>query len=79
MGHRVSVLIDHKPFLDLTDHKLILDLFKKCGFTNNLKFNHWFISVLQFAPKFKYILGQLNTFTDSLSRVHEESEKTPST
>ena len=35
--------------------------------------------MLVFAPKFKYILGQLNTVTGGLSRAHEKREKTPST
>ena len=36
LGHWVNVLTDHKP---------IGDLFKKRAFTNNQKFNRWFVSV----------------------------------
>ena len=66
LGHKVNVLTDHKP---------ICDIFKKRAFINNTKFNRWFISVLEFAPDFRYIPGKLNTIADSLSRSQEDNEK----
>lgn len=49
LGCKVNVLTDHMP---------ICDMFKKRSFTNNLKFNRWFISVLEFNPDFKHIPGK---------------------
>lgn len=66
LGHKINVLTDHKP---------ICDLFKKRAFTNNMKFNRWFVSVLEFAPEFRYIPGRYNTLADALSRSQEENEK----
>ena len=63
----------------LTDHKTILDLFKKHAFMNNLKFNRWFISVLEFVPEFKFIPDQLNTVANGLLRAQEDNEKALST
>ena len=62
LGFKVNILTDHRP---------LLDLFKKRAFTNNQKFNRWFISVLEFGPNFQYIPGRFNTMADSLSRMNE--------
>lgn len=70
LGYQVKVLTDHKP---------ICDLFKKRAFTNNQKFNRWFVSVLEFSHDFKHIPGKWNTIADGLSRSHEENEKMIST
>ena len=70
LGYRVNVLTDHKP---------LLDLFKRRNFTDNMKFNRWFIAVLEFMPQFQYIPGRFNTLADGLSRTFEESEKVVST
>ena len=65
LGYKVHVLTDHKP---------LLDLFKKREFINNSKFNRWFLSVLEFNPEIKYIPGSSNTLADGLSRSHEDIE-----
>ena len=66
LAQKANVLADHKP---------ICDLFKKRAFTNNQKFNRWFISVLEFAPDFKHIPGKWNTIADGLSCSQEDNEK----
>ena len=60
------------PVQIITDHRPVVDLFKKRAFVENSKFNRWFISVLEFNPDFKYIPGRYNTIADGLSRVAEE-------
>ena len=65
LGYKVHVLTDHKP---------LLDLFKKREFINNSKFNRWFLSVLEFNPQIKYIPGSSNTLADGLSRSYEDFE-----
>ena len=70
LGYKVHILTDHKP---------ICDLFKKRSFTSNLKFNRWFISVLEFNPEFRYIPGKWNTMADGLSRSHEDKNKIQTT
>ena len=66
LGYKINVLTNYKP---------ICDLFKKRAFTNNQKFNRWFVSVLEFAPEFKHIPGRRNIIADGLSRSQEENEK----
>ena len=66
LGYNVNILTDHKP---------ILDLFKKRDFINNQKFNRWFLAILEYGPEFKYIPGRSNTLADGLSRAFEEEEK----
>ena len=66
LGYKVHILTDHKP---------ILDLFKKRDFINNQKFNRWFLSILEYGPEFKYIPGKSNTLADGLSRAFEDEEK----
>ena len=66
LGHKVDVLTDHKP---------ICDLFKKRAFTNNQKFNRWFVSVFEFSPEFRHIRGKWNTIADGLSRSQEDNVK----
>ena len=66
LGYKVHILTDHKP---------LLDLFKKRDFINNQKFNRWFLAVLEYGPEFKYIPGQYNTLADGLSRSFEEDER----
>ena len=56
----------------ITDHKHILDLFKKRTFTNNQKFNRYFMSILEYSPSFKYIPGHFNTIADGLSHFSED-------
>ena len=64
LGHRVNVLTDHKP---------ICDLFKKRAFTNNQRFNRWFVSVFEFFPEFRHTSGKQNTISDGLSRSQEDN------
>ena len=66
LGYKVHILTDHKP---------LLDLFKRRDFINNQKFNRWFISVLEYGPEFRYIPGKYNTLADGLSRSFEDDEK----
>ena len=66
LGYKVHILTDHKP---------LLDLFRKRDFINNQKFNRWFLSVLEYGPEFKYIPGQYNTLADGLSRAFEDEER----
>ena len=56
----------------ITDHKPILDLFRKCAFTNNAKFNRYFLSILEYSPSFQYIPGRFNVIADGLSRLSED-------
>ena len=70
LGYKIHVLTDHKP---------ICDMFKRRSFTNNLKFNRWFISVLEFNPDFRYIPGKWNTIADCLSRSQEDNQKVQTT
>ena len=65
LGFKVQVITDHKP---------ILDLFKKRTFTNNQKFNRYFVSILEFSPTFRYIPGKFNTIADGLSHLSEDNE-----
>ena len=60
LGFKIQVITDHKP---------ILDLFKKRTFTNNQKFNRYFMSILEYSPSFRYIPGRFNTIADGLSRL----------
>ena len=57
---------------EITDHKPILDLFKKRTFTNNQKFSWYFMSILEYSPSFKYIPRHFNTIADGISRLSEE-------
>ena len=66
LGYRVNILTDHKP---------LLDLFKKREFINNQKFNRWFLAILEYGPEIKYIPGKCNTLADGLSRAFEDEEK----
>ena len=63
LGFKIQLITDHKP---------ILDLFKKRTFTNNQKFNRYFMSILEYSPTFKYIPGRSNTTADGLSHLSEE-------
>ena len=63
LGFKIQVITDNKP---------ILDLFKKRTFTNNQKFNRYFISILEYSPSFRYIPGHFNTIADGLSRLSED-------
>ena len=63
LGFKMQVITDHKP---------ILDLFKKITFTNNQKFNQYFMSILKYSPSFKYIPRRFNTIADRLSRLSED-------
>ena len=65
LGYKVNILTDHKP---------LLDLYKKREFINNSKFNRWFLAILEFNPDIKYIPGRSNTLADGLSRAFEETE-----
>ena len=65
LGFQVQVITDHKP---------ILDLFKKRTFTNNQKFNCYFMTILEFSPTFRYIPGRFNTIADGLSRISKDNE-----
>ena len=65
LGYKVNILTDHKP---------LLDLYKKRDFINNSKFNRWFLAILEFGPEIKYIPGTSNTLADGLSRTFEEEE-----
>ena len=66
LGYKVNILTDHKP---------LLDLFKRRDFISNQKFNRWFLAVLEYGPNFRYIPGPSNTLADGLSRAFEEEEK----
>ena len=44
----------------ITDHKFISDLFKEQTFTNNQKFNCYFMTVLEFATSFRYLPCKFN-------------------
>ena len=63
LGFKIQVITDHKP---------ILDLFKKRTFTNNQKFNRYFMSILEYSPSFRYIPGHFNTIADGLSHLSED-------
>ena len=63
LGFKIQVITDQKP---------ILDLFKKGTFTNNQKFNRYFMSILEYSPSFRYIPGRFNTIADGLSRLSED-------
>ena len=65
LGYKVNILTDHKP---------LLDLYKKREFINNSKFNRWFLAILEFSPEIKYIPGTANNLADGLSRKFEETE-----
>ena len=65
LGCKVNILTDHKP---------LLDLYKKREFINNSKFNRWFLAVLEFNPDIKYIPGRSNLLADGLSRAFEDTE-----
>ena len=56
----------------ITDHKTILDLFRKRAFTNNAKFNRYFLSILEYSPSFRYVPGRFNVIADGLSRLVED-------
>ena len=40
----------------ITDHKPILDLFRKRAFTSNAKFHRYFLSILEYSPSFGMFL-----------------------
>ena len=63
LGFKVHVITDHKP---------ILDLFWKRTFTNNQKFNRYFMSILEYSPTFKYVPGRFNVIANGLSRLSED-------
>ena len=65
LGYKVNILTDHKP---------LLDLYRKREFVNNSKFNRWFLAILEFSPELKYIPGKYNTLADGLSRTFEDTE-----
>ena len=58
LGFQVMVITDHKP---------ILDLFRKRAFTNNDKFNRYFLSIF-----FSIYPGRFNVIADGLSRLSED-------
>ena len=63
LGFKIQVITDHKPILDLS---------KKRTFTNNQKFNSYFMSILEYSPSFRYIPGCFNKIADGLSRLSED-------
>ena len=65
LGYKVNILTDHKP---------LLDLYKKREFIQNSKFNRWFMAILEFCPNISYIPGTSNTLADGLSRAFEDTE-----
>ena len=65
LGYKVNLLTDHKP---------LLDLYKKREFINNSKFNRWFLAILKFNPEIKYIPGSSNHLADGLSRAYDDTE-----
>ena len=56
----------------ITDHKPILDLFHKRAFTNNAKFNRYFLSILEHSLSFRYIPGRFNVIADGLARLSKD-------
>ena len=66
LGFKVHILTDHRP---------LIDLFKKRTFVNNVKFSRWYLTILEFSPSFKYIPGKFNTLADGLSRISEDEKE----
>ena len=62
------------PVQVITDHRPVVDLFKKRTFVQNAKFTCWYMCVLEFNPSFKYLPGRYNTIADGLSRISEDED-----
>ncbi len=65
LRHLRDIILGY-PITVFTDHAPVTELFKGRNLTGRLA--RWYLTIQEFGPTFKYLLGRANVVADSLSR-----------